>query len=112
VPDPKPPRHLSAPSKAWWRQIVSDFELAPWQLRTLSAAGEAHDRMTEARELLAAEGIVLADRFGQSRAHPAVAIERDARTAYLRAVRELALEVDGPVSSPVSARPPRIRAVS
>jgi P27 family predicted phage terminase small subunit len=111
VADPGPPRHLSKESKAWWKAIVADFELADWQHRTLTSAAEAHDRMSEARELLAAEGIVLADRFGQSRAHPAVAIERDARTAYLRAVRELALEVDGPVSSPVSARPPRIRAV-
>jgi phage terminase small subunit len=111
VPDPAPPRHLSKASKAWWRQIVSDFELADWQHRILTSAGEAFDRATQAREQVDAEGLTVADRFGQRRPHPLLAVERDSRTAFLRATRELALEVDGPVSSPVSARPPRIRSV-
>lgn len=109
--DPKPPRHLSAASKAWWRQIVADFELAPWQLRTLTSAAEAFDRATQAREQVDADGLMVVDRFNQPKPHPLLPVERDNRTAYLRATRELALEVDGPASSPVSARPPRIRAV-
>lgn len=102
--DRTPPAHLSAPSAAWYSAVVDAYELEPWQYRTLAVAAEAHDRMVQARDLVTAEGITVADRFGQHRAHPALAVERDSRTAYLRAVRELNLELDDPSQPP---RPPR-----
>jgi len=103
-----PPTHLSKASKAWWKAITEDFRLESWQLRTLTAAAEAWDRCTQARELVAAEGITVEDRFGVAKVHPAVAIERDSRLSFLRCVRELALEVD---DEPAEVRPPRIRAM-
>jgi len=103
-----PPGHLSKASKAWFRLITADFRLEEWQLRTLTAAAESWDRMTQARELVAAEGITVDDRFGVAKVHPAVAVERDSRLSFLRCVRELALEVD---DEPAEVRPPRIRAV-
>lgn len=59
--------------------------------------------MTQAQAILEGEGIVVEGRFGK-RAHPAVAIERDARLAFARLVRELALHDD----ADADARPPRI----
>lgn len=103
----KPPAHLSRQSKAWWRRVIEDYELAAWQLRTLQAAAEAFDRMAEARARIAADGLTVEDRFGQTRVHPLIAVERDSRTAYMRAMRELALEVD----PPDEPRPPRVRGV-
>ncbi len=105
------PKHLSRATKAWWTDIVKSYDLEAWQLRTLLAACEAWDRGQEARKQIDADGLVQQDRFGQPKPHVLLAVERDCRIAYLRAVRELALEVDGPASAPVSARPPRIRAV-
>ncbi|MCC7181171.1 MAG: P27 family phage terminase small subunit [Acidobacteria bacterium] len=103
---PTPPRHLSAPSRAWWKAIVRDYALADHQLRTLTAACEAWDRKDQARDVLTAEGLTFTTKHGEKRPHPAVAIERDARVAFLRAVRELALEGG---DEPEDSRPPRLR---
>jgi len=103
-----PPTHLSKASKAWFKAITDDFRLESWQLRTLTAAAEAWDRTQQAREQLAVDGLTLDDRFGQVRVHPLVAVERDSRLAFVRCLRELALEVD---DEPAEVRPPRIRAV-
>lgn len=98
---PSPPAHLSDESRDWFASVAAGYVLEPWQIRTLTAAAESHDRMTEARRLIEADGMVVESRFGEKRAHPAVAIERDSRTAYLRALRELALDVAPPDTRPV-----------
>ena len=100
------PRHLSPASRKLFRQLAGDYELdrEPHALETLRLACEALDRCSEAREVLAAEGVIVRDRFGQVRAHPAVAIERDSRLAVLRGFRELALEG----GTPDDVRPPRV----
>jgi len=67
-------------------------------------AAEAWDRSQEARETAEREGAYYEDRFGQPKAHPAVAVERDSRIAFARLMREL--DLDGaPAPDP---RPPRV----
>lgn len=102
---PKPPTHLSPATRRWWRQIVDEYELAGHHLKVLQAACESWDRCQEARERLAVDGAYVPDRFLQLRPHPAVAVERDSRLAFIRAVRELCLDDDGPEAT----RPPRAR---
>ena len=75
----KPPNHLSPEARRWWRKIVEEWELGNDALLLLRGALEAFDRCTDARKLLETDGLVLKDRFGQQKAHPAAAIERDAR---------------------------------
>lgn len=53
---------------------------------------EAYDRLQQARRILAAEGPMLRDRFGQAKPHPALAMERDARAQLHGALRLLRLE--------------------
>jgi phage terminase small subunit len=84
---------------------VKEFAMADHQLRTLTAACESWDRKESAREVIAAEGLTFTTKYGEVRPHPAVAIERDSRLAYLRAVRELAL---ADVDEPETPRPPRL----
>lgn len=107
-----PPKHLSRATKVWWNEIAKSYDLEEWQYRTLLSACEAWDRGVQAREQIDADGLVQYDRFEQAKPHVLLGVERDCRVGFLRAVRELALEVDGPASAPVSARPPRIRAVN
>jgi P27 family predicted phage terminase small subunit len=88
-----PPSHLTAEAKRLWAQLIAEYSIDDAAGRVLlQTALESYDRLAEARELLAREGIVVADRFGQAKAHPATAVERDARAQLLAALRALRLE--------------------
>lgn len=100
-----PPTHLRPETASWWKAVVAEFDLEQHHIRLLRLACEAWDRGQEAREAIAQHGSVYVDRFGQPRARPEIAIERDARIAFARLMRELALDVDGPDES---GRPPQI----
>ncbi len=103
---PVPPAHLSPEAKKWWREVVGAYDLEAHHLKLLQAACEAWDRMQEARLRIADEGAYCLDRWGVPKAHPAVAVERDAKTTFARLLRELALDVEAPGES----RPPGIGA--
>lgn len=106
---PKPPEHLQPATAAWWKAVVEDYELEPHHLRLLQLAGESWDRCQAARAVLDADGISYTDRFGAPRARPEVAVERDARVAFARLIRELDLDVEPP--SQERARPPSLRSI-
>lgn len=97
-----PPEHL-ARSVDLWCSTVDAFDLEPHQLELLRRACEASDVADEARATLADDGITFTGPDGSPRAHPAVAIERDARLAVARLLRELRLD-EAPAADP---RPPR-----
>jgi len=99
-----PPDHLTPAASAWWASVTDEFALQPHHLRLLTLAAEAWDRCEQARQALAEHGLIYTDRFGQPRARPEVAIERDNRIAFARLLRELALDVD----APESPRPPAL----
>jgi phage terminase small subunit len=98
---PPPPSHLQPETKVWWTSIVTEYELERYQLHILQAAGEAWDLYQQARGELAQHGLTFVDDKGMIRARPEAAIARDARTSFLRAVRELKLNVEPP-------KPPRL----
>ncbi len=99
------PDHLGLETQRWWLKVTREFELDDHHLKLLTLAGEAWDRCQEARERIAQDGAYLPDRFGQLRAHPAIAVERDSKIAFCRLLRELDLDVS--VSEP--KRPPMLR---
>jgi P27 family predicted phage terminase small subunit len=103
----KPPSHLKAKSREWWSRVVQDFELEPHHLMILTAAAEAWDRYQAARGALDKRGMTYRDRFGQEKARPEAQIERDSRAAFLRSLRELSLDIEGPGES---NRPPGLPA--
>jgi hypothetical protein len=72
--------------------VLRDFDLDEHRVRLLTLAAEAWDRAQEAREAIVVHGPVYEDRFGQPRARPEVAIERDSRIAFARLLRELDLD--------------------
>ena len=103
---PKPPAHLAAATRKWWRSVVSDFELEEHHVRLLTLAGECWDRCQQARAAIDQHGITFLDRFGAPRSRPEVGIERDSRLAFARLIRELDLDVDPPSEG---TRPPALR---
>jgi P27 family predicted phage terminase small subunit len=103
---PQPPRHLSAESRRWWREIVTDYELEAHHLRLLQAACECWDRVLQARAAVERDGAYYRDRFEQIKPHPALAEERQSKVLMARLLRELALDVEAPNDS--VGRPPQI----
>ena len=103
---PEPPTHLSADAAAWWRDVVTDYALEAHHLRLLQSACESWDRMQQARQALADHGgLTFVDKNETIRAHPAVAMERDARISFARLVRELDLDAGAPAET---KRPPAL----
>jgi P27 family predicted phage terminase small subunit len=103
----KPPEHLMPTTRAWWRDVAENYVLEPHHMKLLQLAGESWDRGQQARELLLKDGITFRDDRGNVRAHPAVAIEKDARIGYARLIRELDLDVEAPRSERIGPSPLR-----
>jgi phage terminase small subunit len=104
---PAPPLHLSPEAADWWRQTVATYELEPHHLKLLEAAADAWDRLVTARAEVLRDGITVEGVHGKKQ-NPAVSIERDARLAFSRIVREL--DLDEPMPAPMPyMRPPAIR---
>lgn len=103
---PPAPKHLMTATRGWWNSVVQDYQLEGHHLRLLQAACEAWDRLQQAREILAADGLTTRTETGL-KAHPCIAIERDSRLGFARLVRELDLDVEPPASARVG--PPTLR---
>jgi P27 family predicted phage terminase small subunit len=101
---PPAPERLSAEAKSWWAKIVSEYDLDDASLLILESALESFDRMRQAQALLKKEGIVVKDRFGQPKQHPATLIERDSKAMLLRQVKALGLDLE-PLND-MPGRPP------
>lgn len=104
---PQPPKSLSSAARAFWRRIVADWEIDDEAgLALVEVAAQAHARALDARGQIDRDGSVIRDRFGQLKAHPAVAIERDAAALVVRTVRALGLEMDA-AAEPMTLRDSR-----
>lgn len=104
---PKPPEHLSVEAKKLWRQLHAEFDLPDTaSLVLLESALSAYDRWQSARKILAREGPTIKDRWGTTKCHPCVAVERDAKATMRAALHELHLDL-----APLEAvgRPPKGR---
>jgi P27 family predicted phage terminase small subunit len=100
-----PPKHLSTEAKRWWKKLTAEYTLDDSAgLLLLTTGMEAFDRMRQAQQVIAADGPSVVDRYGRTKAHPLIAVERDARAALHRAMRELNLDLE-PLR-PGPGRPP------
>jgi P27 family predicted phage terminase small subunit len=102
----KAPAHRTPETAAWWRSVQEDYAIEPHHAKLLVLACEAFDRCQQARALIDAQGPVVVTSDGGMKAHPAIAIERDARLAFARLLRELDLDTEPAAER---ARPPALR---
>ena len=78
----QPPRNLAPETATWWSSVMEEFELEEHHVRLLTLACEAYDAAQEARKVLQNQGRVFVDRFGQPKARPEVAIQRDSAISF------------------------------
>jgi P27 family predicted phage terminase small subunit len=105
---PRAPSNLSKEAQRLWREIVSEYGITDKAgLLLLATCLEAFCRMREAQAVLTKEGLVITDRFGQHKSHPACVTERDSRSQMLMAMKMLNLDLEPLKDSP--GRPPGVR---
>lgn len=97
------PKNLSSEAKSIWRRLVAAYGIDDeGGFEILRTGLEAHDRMRGAHAQIEREGMTFTDRFGQSKAHPLLSVERDARAQYLASLKALNLDLE-----PLHDRPGR-----
>jgi phage terminase small subunit len=94
---PAPPSHLSKRARDLWRKLNEQYEFECDALATLTVALENLDLADKAREQLDREGITV-----DGRRHPATDVLKQCHGLYLRALRQLGLDVvpPGPIGRP------------
>jgi hypothetical protein len=88
---PRTPKAYTREARGFWEGVVREWDLDVSALALLDNACRALMRVREAQKILAREGVVIKDRYGQSRPHPAAMIEQTAMATMLRHIRALDL---------------------
>lgn len=99
------PRYLSKEARTWWKRLSAEYEgdlSDPASQLLLETAFSSFDRWQQAIKTLKREGSIVKDRFGQKRAHPCIAVERDSKAMMISALRQLRLDLE-----PLNVRPGR-----
>ncbi len=91
-------KHLSKEMQAWHKDITTNFDLEGYDLKRLMVACETWDRLQEVKKVLQSDGPVIQDRWGQTKAHPLLASERDLNSTFLKAVKDMGLDISPPGS--------------
>jgi P27 family predicted phage terminase small subunit len=90
---PPAPAHLAAPEREIWSDVVREFSGTAASLAVLAAGLEARERARECRAIIAAEGLTVTGRDGQTKSHPLCAVERDSAAAFQRTFRALGIKI-------------------
>lgn len=89
---PKAPAGLGKAGAGLWRRVVAEFEVGPGEAELLEAACIQWQRIADAEQLIAEDGLVVDGARGRQ-AHPAIAVSRDASRLLAALVRHLRIEL-------------------
>ena len=92
------PKDLSAEAANFYRMTVEQYAIVDDEpaLETLRQAARALMLIRKAEALLQAEGLVVTNRWKESRPHPATKVLTDARNSYLGCMRLCAFSGEAP----------------
>jgi P27 family predicted phage terminase small subunit len=88
---PTAPQYLSAEAKKIFNSVVGAYELEKHHIVILVTACASWDRWQQARRKLDRAGTTY-EAKGRYYSRPEVAVERDSKATFLRALRELGLD--------------------
>lgn len=95
------PKNLSSEGKKLWEQILKEYDIQDaGGLSILKSVCESLDRIRECQEIIDKEGMTVMDRFNQTKAHPLLSVERDARSQFLQAIKTLNLDLEPLADAP------------
>ena len=101
------PRHLSAKGKAFFTEMVDEYSIADaGGIALLTRAAECVDRLAEAQTAIAKFGAIVKNQYGKPALNPATKLEKEARSDFLAAMRQLNLDIkvsQGPGRPPLQA---------
>ena len=92
------PRHLQADGRALWKRLTTEFRFDDGgSLELLDRACVAADRASQARAIIARDGLTVATARGLQK-HPAAVLERESVETLVRVFKLLGLHhaPDGP----------------
>lgn len=92
--NPAAPPGLGPRAKKVWADLNDSWGFQSHELELLKLFVEALDRAHRAQNHLDEDGIVVKDRFGQLREHPAVQIRNAAEASAGRLLRQLGFDED------------------
>ena len=87
-----PPPDLGEHGKAFWTRVLESFFLDPHNIDLLTQACQSLDLAAAARAQVAKDGLLMDDRFDQKKAHPLLAVERDAKATFRHLYKLLGLD--------------------
>ena len=91
-----PPKDLSREARKLWARLFDAADIDPVAEILLDTLCRSWDRLQQARELLAKEGIVVQEKTAhggmKARAHPAVLVEHNAAATLCRCWRLLGFD--------------------
>ena len=86
---------LTAEAKTLYRKVVRQWRITDEPgLSLVLTACQCLDEMRESQAVIAKEGAMILDRFGQQRLHPACQRLKEARAHWLQAVKMLNLDLE------------------
>jgi phage terminase small subunit len=106
---PIPPPGLRPATRRWFLETCQRWELEPHHVRLLAIAAQSWDETQRAAALLRKEGLLITMPSGAKRPHPAARLAGDARATFMRAVRELDLDLEPPSEA---RRPAPLRSIA
>jgi len=92
----KPPIHLSAEAKKWWRKVTSKWEIDESAFLLLEVSLEALDEMRVAQKTLKKEGAIIRGKNGVMKKSPALEFLKLSRSHFLQSWRMLGLQLEPP----------------
>jgi hypothetical protein len=99
-------KHLRDAGKVFFQAVADEYSITDSAgLALLTRAAECVDRMDAAQVAIAEHGELVIDRYGSPKLNPACALEKDARSGFLAAIRALNLDLEPLRDGP--GRPPR-----
>lgn len=91
----RPPKGLSTEARKAWSGLQEEYQIDdPAGLQILNIFAHAFDRAKDCKAAIDKEGLQIADRFGQMKAHPLTTTERDARAQMMSALKALNIDVE------------------